>query len=112
MNATVIATKKKDGWEAEHQFPFMGARRLSVRTYKYAGKLATWAAVNLYHEHGYQHAYGLSGGGDFSERTLESAARATAKTVADQHAKALAMLPEIMERARAHYEKFPPREDR
>jgi hypothetical protein len=106
----ITATKKKGGWEAEDQFPFMGARRLSIRTYKFAGKLTTWAAVNKYYDGGYEHAFGLGRGGDFSERTIESNSRALEKTVVDQHARALAMLPEIMERARAHYEKFPPRD--
>jgi hypothetical protein len=55
----ITATKKKGGWEAEDQFPFMGARRLSIRTYKFAGKLTTWAAVNKYYDGGYEHAFGL-----------------------------------------------------
>lgn len=96
--------KRKDGWRAEDQFPFDGPRRLAVKTYKINGYLVTHAAVNSYYPGGYEHAYGLGAGGDFGKYVFRiPGGRATEKTVAAQHAQALAMVPQLIEEARAHY---------
>jgi hypothetical protein len=110
MSTNPAVTRGKDGWRAKQLFPFNGAQMLCIETYKYDGRLTTRAAVNTYRMDGsYTHAFGLAGGGDFSERVTESRERATEKSVSNQHAQAVAMLPGIIERAKAHYAKYPAR---
>lgn len=103
--ALVAVVKGRDGWKAESIVEFEGAKKLSIETHKYNGHLITRASVNTYTDYGFQHAFGLGGGGDFSERVLVTTERATEKTVAAQHAKVMQQLPQIIERAKAHYTK-------
>lgn len=98
-------TKGKDGWRAKDLIDFDGPRKLCVETYKYSGSMITRAAVNTYTDYGFSHAFGLAGGGDYSERVIVSAERATEKTIAKQHAEAMEQLEQIIQRAKAHYAK-------
>jgi hypothetical protein len=99
--------KKKDGWKAEDTFDFMGARRLCVSTYKIDGKLVSHASVNEYGDQMMRHACG----GDFSSRVIVTpGARGTEKSIAAQHAEALLLVPQLLEEAKAHYAKYPPRD--
>lgn len=108
----IIAKKGKSGWRAENIVEFDGPRKLAIETYKYDGAMISRATVNTYGDLMMTHVFGLGGGGDFSERLIVTRpARGTAKAIVDQHAKALQQLLEIVERARAHYVKFPPRKD-
>jgi hypothetical protein len=106
-------TKKDGKWEAEDKFDFMGTRRLVIQTYKYDARLLSCASVNNYLPNGIcSHAFGLSAGGDWSKYGfIVSGDRATEKNVAAQHAKALELKDQFLAEARAHYEKYPPRED-
>lgn len=103
--------KRKDGWRAEDVFDFQGSHRMAIKTYKINGKLVSHAAVNEYGAGFCTHRYGMGGGGDFGKYIIVTpGGRATEKAVAEQHARAIAMLPQLMDEARAHYEKFPIRE--
>lgn len=102
--------KRKEGWEAKDVLEYAGSMKLCIRTYKGSSGLVSYAAVNHYDGMGgYSHAYGLGSGGDYDERVIVSAQRGTEKNVAAQHGRAIAQLPAILERARAHYAKYPPR---
>jgi hypothetical protein len=97
-------SKGKRGWQAEDLIDFNGQQKLLIETYKYDGRLITHAAVNTYNGHGgFSHAFGLAGGGDFSERVIVTSARCTEKSVSEQHAQAMSQLADIQARARAHY---------
>lgn len=103
--------KRKDGWKAENVIEFEGARRLSISTYKISGKLVSSASVNVYRGDGmgFSHVFGLLGGGDYSEYVIVTpGARASEKAVREQQVRALIALPQILERAKAHYVKYPP----
>lgn len=103
--------KRKDGWRAEDTFDFDGPFRMAIKTYKINGKLVSSAAVNEYQPGSYVHRYGMGSGGDFSRYAIITpGGRATEKNVSEQHARAISMLPELMEAAREHYRKFPIKE--
>lgn len=99
--------KAKSGWRAKDLIDFDGAKKLLIETYKHDGRLISRAAVNTYTATGYSHAFGLAGGGDYSERIVISRRHATEKAVAEQHAQAMQQLPLIAARAKAHYATTP-----
>lgn len=99
--------KEKNGWVAEDQFEFNGPRRLCIRTYKGSRGITTFVSVNKYHEVGFEHCFGLSGGGDFSASFAEPG-RGTEKAIGAQHARYVARKDEFLAQAKAHYEKYPP----
>ena len=81
-------------------------RRLRVSTCKGGAGIVSRASVEQVTEDGlgYTHAFGLAGGGDFSERLATvPGARCTEKALRTAHEAALRALPEIEARARAHY---------
>lgn len=101
-------TKGKHGWKAEDLIDFNADeyQKLCVSTYKYGNELITRASVSTHRADGIvQHAFGLAGGGDYSERVIVTTARCTEKAVAAQHAEAMKQLDAVLERARAHYAK-------
>jgi hypothetical protein len=103
---TVNAFKSKRGWEAKDVIDFDGPLKLTIHTYR-MGQLMTYATVSKHADGSTQHIFGLGGGGDYSWRVVQTPARATAKTVSEQHAQVMARLPEIQALAKAWYEKHP-----
>jgi hypothetical protein len=105
-----MLTKRKDGgWKAEDVFPLdqrteEGERRLTVSTYKIDATIISRASVSLHRPDGvYTHRIGYGAGGDFSRRIIAQPGRGTEKAVAAQHAQALAMVPQLLIEAKAHY---------
>lgn len=81
-------------------------RQLRIETCKSGAGIVSRASVLQQTEDGasWTHAFGLAGGGDFSERlSTVPGARCTEKALRTAHEAALRALPEIEARARAHY---------
>lgn len=99
--------KGKNGWKATTEYPMDGNRVLSIRTNKgYRGGVSTHATVFTDTGTSRTHAFGLAndGSGDYSETTHDKRdCKCTEKSVREQHADALNMVPAILDRAKAHY---------
>lgn len=108
-----LLSKRTNGWQAKDIFEFQGRRKLEIWTYKINGHLISLASVNKYTSDGcYSHAFGFSNGGDYSERVIVTSERGTEKAVKAQHARAVSdHLTAVLERATAHYVRFPVRSD-
>lgn len=101
-------TKGKNGWNAKDVFPFDGAYKLTIETYRSPGNgLLSRASVSKHADGFTTHRFGLGSGGDFSKRMLISTNRCTEGNVTAQHKAALDMLEQITAEAKAHYAKYP-----
>jgi hypothetical protein len=107
---TTTMRKGNHGWEAEDVLDFDGPYKLTIQTSKNVSRpgLLSRASVSKHANGMMTHSFGLGHGGDYSERLImDPTKRCTEKSVAEQHAQAMARLPEVLAAARVHYEKFP-----